>query len=217
MDTSKLLDEFLLKQEAVDQEFHNENAKIKPLLAEIGYIKNQSIQYFVRSLLVKAHEFWFAPADNVEGHPTDEYDVGGMVLHTQRVVRTAMLLSEAYGLEEHEKDLVIAAAILHDITKALILRGDEDMFYDPMHPYTVDAFLKSVSSEDKMFGDESKSSTMYLKEESIAQIMRLIRCHLGLYSPVPETIPITTTDMVVHLADLVATNLETLQYGESSE
>lgn len=217
MDTTKLLDEFLLKQEEADQEFHNENAKIKPLLEEIELIKNQSIQYFVRSLLVKAHEFWFAPADNQEGHPSDEYETGGMVLHTQRVVRTAALLADAYGLEEHERDLVIAAAILHDLTKALILREDEDMFYDPMHPYTVDAFLRSVSSEDKMFGDESKSSTMYLKEETIAQIMRLVRCHLGLYSPVPETIPITTTDMVVHLADLIAINVEKIQYGPASE
>lgn len=213
----KLLDDFLLKEGLNEQEFHEENKRIEPLLLEISLIKNQAIQYFVRSMLLRAEEFWFAPVDDRPyEHPSDEYSSGGLVLHTKRVVRAADIIATSYGLDDDERDLVLAASILHDITKAFFVREtDEELFFDPMHPYTVDAFLKSVKSDDKIFGDESMSTVMYLKEETIAQIMRLIRCHMGLYSPVPETIPITATDMVVHLADLVATNLDKITYGSS--
>lgn len=211
-DAGKLLDNFLLAEGVSEQEFHAENKKIQGLLEEISLIRSQAIQYFVRSMLLRAEEFWAAPADDRVGvFPEDEYESGGLVLHTKRCVRAVVILADAYGLEENEKDLVIAAAILHDITKAAYSESAYD--FDPMHPYTVDAFLRSVQADDKIFGDESKSTVMYLEEDTIAQIMRLIRCHLGLYSPVPETIPITNTDMVVHLADLMAMNLEKIMYG----
>jgi hypothetical protein len=214
----RLLDEFVLK-DIHETEFLQENEVLRPLLDEIEEIQNQSVQYFVRSVLLKADEFWYAPSDNMIGtHPDDEYTAGGLLLHTKRVVRAAKLLCEAYCVDTDERDMIIAACILHDTTKAIHLRSEDDeLFFDPMHPYTVGAFVRAVRDDDKIFGDESQSSVMYLKDDVIEQILRLVRVHLGIGSPVPETIPMTTSDMIVHLANLTAANLDNIKYGRERE
>lgn len=213
-DRNKLLND-LVHNDEYDFDFHEENKILAPLLEEINLIHSQSVQYFTRAVLLRTSEFWYAPADTEPGHPEDEYEEGGLVKHTQRAVRTGVMLCDAYGIETDEKDLVISAILIHDITKAI--KESDEIFFDPMHPYTVDAFVKAVRAEDKLFSDESKSSLMYIKDEIVNAILRLVRCHLGLYSPIPETIPITTMDMIVHLADLVSCNLEYLLLGPGEE
>jgi hypothetical protein len=201
-----------------DERFHVETAQLNPLINEINLIKNEPVQNFVRAMLLEINPiFWSVEAeddsDGVDKHPIDEYDEGGMVKHTQRVVRAVDVLSEAYGLEEDERDLVIAAAILHDITKVVVDPQTGYHHYDPMHAYTVGQFMERVKMKNAMYGDESQSSVMYLSEDITSQIMRLIRVHQGLNSIIPETIPVITVEMVMHLAEVVATNLEKILVG----
>jgi hypothetical protein len=87
--------------------------------------------------------------------------------------------------------------------------------YDPMHPYTVGEFVIQCQLIDKSQGNDSVSSSLFIAEETLQTILRLVRCHLGPWSPVPETYPITYMDYIVHLADNIATNLQT--YIEDSE
>lgn len=216
--SDKVLDSLMQEeqQDDVSPAFKKETEFLEPLMDEINLISSQPIQYFVRSLLMKAQEFWYAPSDCTLGvFPPDEYQDGGLVTHTKRVVRIASLLAKAYEFNSEETDVVIAASLLHDITKTMRLSDDEDeLFYDPMHPYTVGRFVNSVHEEDRLFGDESKSTVMYIEETVLESIMRCIRCHLGLMSPVPETIPITMPEMVVHLADLLASKVHYIVDGE---
>ena len=79
-----------------------------------------------------------------------------------------------------------------------------------MHPYTVGAFVKKCQENDKKYGSESASSTLFLDEETVQSILRLVRCHLGPWSPIPETVPTTYMDMIVHLSDNVASKLHTI-------
>lgn len=216
--SDKVLDSLMKEEDSEEdsQAFKKESEFLEPLMDEIGLISSQPIQYFVRSLLMRAQEFWYAPSDCSPGvFPPDEYKDGGLVTHTKRVVRIASLLAKAYEFNSEETDIVIAASLLHDITKTMKLNDDEDeLFYDPMHPYTVGRFVTSVHEEDRLFGDESQSTVMYIEDTVLDSIMRCVRCHLGLMSPVPETVPITMPEMVVHLADLLASKVHYIIDGE---
>lgn len=218
MSSDKVLDEILKDKGTPNLEREKEDALLEPLLPEIELIKEPRLQGFVRSLLLKAGPFWFIPASFTgEYHPPDERDEGGNVLHTKRVVRTALLFADSYSLEEEERDMLIAAAILHDITKGVTWVVNELPSYDPMHAYTVDRFVRMVRVEDTQFSSENKSSSLFLDEDSVQAILRLIRCHMGVWGPIPETYPVYALEMALHLSDMVASHLHKIIDGEEAE
>lgn len=204
--TKSILDD-LLTDKKDENNFQAENEKLAPLIDEINLISDEAIKLFVRSALMKADFFWDIPSSfSGKYHPNDERGPGGNVLHTKRVVRIASVMSESYSLSIEERDVVIAAAILHDICKGHKPGDSNEPCYDPMHPYAVSKFIEKCRAEDRKHADAS-SSTLYLSEEVVQSILRLVRCHLGPWSPVPETYPITYLDFILHLADNVASKL----------
>ena len=212
MNKKSLLDDILVldKSEISTQE----DEMLKPLLDEINLIEDESIRSFVRSVLLKSEMFWTIPSSfSGKYHPQDEHGVGGNALHTKRVTRIASTLCDSYALTPEERDTILAACLLHDITKG-IPDSDKEMFhYDPMHPYTAGKFITNCQKFDKEFGNDSASSSLFITEEVMQTIMRLIRCHLGPWSPVPETYPITYLDYIVHISDNVASKLHTYIAG----
>jgi len=192
--------------------FETENDVLSQLLDEINLITDDSIVSFVRSVLLKAQIFWDIPSSfSDKYHPGDEHGVGGNVLHTKRVVRVATILADSYCLSDDERNIILAACLLHDITKGIADVNDDSCFhYDPMHPYTVATFVQNCQLYDKEHGNDSQSTSLFVSEESIQSILRLIRCHLGPWSPVPETYPITYLDYIVHIADSVASKIHTV-------
>lgn len=205
--TKSILDEILVdKNKTAFSEAENE--KLYPLLDEINLISDDTIRSFVRSVLLKAENFWDIPSSfSGKYHPKDEHGFGGNVLHTKRVVRIVSIFSDSYTLSLEEKDIVLAAAILHDVCKGKKEPGSSVASYDPMHPYAVNKFVEKCKIQDRTIPSDSDSSTLYLSEDIIQSILRLVRCHLGPWSPVPETYPITYLDFIVHLADSVASKL----------
>lgn len=187
---------------------NQEDEFLSDLLDEINMIVSDDIRSFVRSILIKAKSFWNIPSSfSGKYHPPDEHNEGGNVLHTKRVVRVAAIMSQSYSLSDEERDIVIAACLLHDITKGISSGDNDSFYYDPMHPYTVQGFIEKCVEHDKEFGDDSSSSCLFVQEEEIQSILRLVRCHLGPWSPVPETFPITYLDYIVHLSDNIASKL----------
>lgn len=211
MSKKSILDE-LLEEGAVFKPNEEEDRILSPLLEEINLISSQQIKMFIRSVLLQAKTFWKIPSSfSGKHHPIDEHVEGGNVLHTQRVVRTAKILCESYSLAREEKDLVLAACLIHDVTKGVSFDDKDDNYrYDPMHPYTVGPFVKKCQENDKKYASESSSSTLFLEEENVQSILRLVRCHLGPWSPVPETFPTSYLDMIVHMADNVASKIHTI-------
>ena len=205
-----ILDDLLIDK-ANANDFESENTKLEPLINEINMISDEAIKSFVRSLLLKSENFWDIPSSfSGKYHPYDEHGYGGNVLHTKRVVRITNMLAESYNLGPEERDIVLAASIIHDICKGKKEGESDHACYDPMHPYTVGKFVDKCKKKDKEGSSDSDSSTLYLSEEIVQSILRLVRCHLGPWSPVPETYPITYLDFIVHLADNVASKIHTV-------
>lgn len=207
--TKSLLDEIITSNKK--DTLSNEDEVLDLLLSEINLIKNDNVRSFVRSILLKADSFWKIPSSfSGKYHPPDEHNQGGNVIHTKRVVRIANIMCDSYTLSDEEKDIILAACLLHDVTKGVETDEEETFVYDPMHAYTVQKFVERCIDYDSEFGDDSSSTTIFLQEEVIQTILRLIRCHLGPWSPVPETVPITYLDYIVHLSDNVASKIHTV-------
>lgn len=208
--TKSILDDILVQRSEMPS-FKEENVILQPLLEEIEYISDDAIKSFVRSVLLRADKFWTIPSSfSGKYHPSDEHGIGGNVLHTKRVVRIANLMSDSYVLSPEERDIVLAACLLHDVCKGISKDGSDDCKYDPMHPYTVGRLVEYCQQEDKNFANESMSSTLFVSEEIVQSILRLIRCHLGPWSPIPETYPITYLDYIVHLSDNIASKIHSV-------
>jgi HD superfamily phosphohydrolase YqeK len=215
MGKESILDD-ILNKEKDSISIEEEAFILKPLIKEIEMISDEGIRSFVRSILIRSNSFWEIPSSfSGKYHPSDEHNVGGNVLHTKRVVRAAKVISDSYSLTNDERDLVYAACLLHDITKGIKSKDDKNSFvYDPMHPYTVGRFVEKCQEHDKKYAGESQSSTLFTSEDTIQSILRLVRCHLGPWSPIPETVPITYLDVIVHISDNIASKLHYLVDGE---
>ena len=215
MKNNSILDE-ILSQEKTTSLIKDEDKLLAPILHEIEMIKDENIKSFVRSVLIRAKSFWVIPSSfSGKYHPSDEHNEGGNVLHTKRVVRAANVLSDSYSLSDEDRDIVYAACLLHDATKGTKIDGEDSFHYDPMHPYTVGRLVQKCQEDDKKYATENQSSTLFLSEEAVQSILRLVRCHLGPWSPVPETTPITYLDMIVHMADNIASKVHYIVDGEN--
>lgn len=213
-DKKDLLDD-LLDDSPIVSMISEEDKFLESIIEEVELISDEGLKSFVRSILIRADLFWKIPASfSGKHHPPDERFAGGNVLHTKRVVRAAKILCESHSVSSEEFDLVIAACLLHDITKGKE-QVDGSVGYDKMHPYTVVDIIKKCQEEDKKYASEAQSSTLFLNEEDVQTILRLIRCHLGPWSPIPETVPITYLDMIVHTADNLASKLHYIVDGEN--
>lgn len=214
-DHDKMLDDLLSEDQKNIPQFEKENFTLEPLLEEIDMIVDQQIKQFVRSVLLKATLFWEIPSVFSEvDNPPDEHDIGGQVLHTKRVFRICQLICESYTgiLSSTDKDVVLAAALLHGVTKGVLMNGTPT--FDEFYPYTVDRFVSMVRREDEVHATENESSVLYIQEAQVLRILRLIRCQRGPWSPIPETFPIDPDEMILHIADHIASKLHWVIDGD---
>lgn len=96
------------------------NEKIKMFNKELSMIKTLSIKRFVIECLDEAPDYIFknCPSSSTgKYHSIDEFSPLGNVLHTKRVVNNCDIMARAFNLKEKDYDLVIGAAILHDMVK----------------------------------------------------------------------------------------------------
>lgn len=190
-----------------------ENSILEDLLPEINLVRSDEIRSFVRSVLLKSDYFWSSP--DVEGEPERPFDEVGpnrTVLHTKRTARIANIIAEAYFLGQEEHDIVLAAALLHDVAryKDFEVKGEVYQVFDPMHPYTVSAHVALCQEADKESLTDSVSTTLFIGQEQLFSILRVIRCQLGSSSHVPETYPVTYLDHIVHTSITLANKIHTV-------
>jgi len=204
--------------ESEESTFDQENKILEPLLPEIDLIEDQGIHSLVRSALSKAPKhFWSGPNLVVYGAVTpDEKEWKGIVLHTKRMTRIITIIAEAQQIDEYERDVMLAAGLLHGITKG-VQAPDNSLRYDPMYPYTLDKFMQWVRKEDEKYANEMSSSSLWVEDEVLEDIVRHVRCHLGSFSPIPETVPITGNEWTIHVADLLVSKLHVITDAQTEE
>jgi HD superfamily phosphohydrolase YqeK len=201
------------------------NATLKQGLYAINFmpyidlIKEKYMGKFIREVLIdhSPDYFWTMPASTSgKYHNEDECVEGGLLIHTKRVINMSIKLMEGIGWYDHrckgvkvEKqeghDIVIAAAILHDLFKAGYVgrenkKGDK-LYTDSMHPYYVRDALrmkKTAITGEEIF--------MY-KLPFFDKIMRAIECHYGYWSVMPYTANLENAqspEFILYMADYIA-------------
>lgn len=155
---------------------------------EIALINNLEIQNWVVASLKNASDyFWTAPASSTgEYHPACSNVIGGLVIHVKRVVWIANAICAGWGVFERDRDIVLAACLLHDIAKSASYT-DFNSYED--HPINAKNFFAESSAE-------------FVKE-----VYQCVRLHMGRWSPRSVTKPIkdyTPLELAVYTSDYLS-------------
>ncbi len=159
------------------------------LLKCVKLIGNELVRNFVVECLSRApNYFWRIPASSSgKYHPLLSLGNGGLVRHTIKAIEYVLKLCKSNSIVGTERDIIIAALILHDTCKAGI-EDSEDHNYYPQHAYL----------PRKMY---EKIAERYTIPKTIFD---LIDSHMGQWSEDPTKIPKTKKQRIVHFADYLA-------------
>ena len=166
---------------------------------EIGSIQSERLASFVTGCLLKAPDYFYTMPTSTSGlhHPAYCLGEGGLVRH---VKATVALVNNLLRLEQFqsctaERDLIVAALLLHDIAKKDPIKNETDF----EHPLNGAVFVEDMAKKC--------DNDMQIKAKEIA---RLIRSHMGQWntsSKCPGVIlpkPEKTDEKLVHLCDYLA-------------
>jgi len=178
--------------------------KIALFKNELELIKSPILQEFVVKCLESAPDyFWTVPSSSTgKYHPAQSNGNGGLVRHTRAAVYFANKLCDVYLVEAEQKDLVIAATILHDITKYGI---PKQKYTTKIHGYEAALFIEEVALQNQPM----------ISQKSLDTIKYAVKYHFGRWT----TLPVGHTtkhfpedygyiERIVHLADVVSAQKE---------
>lgn len=166
---------------------------------ELSYIKDSNIRDFAKTLIENADDYFFTVPASSSGkyHPDFARGNGGLVRHTKAVVyfTNEIIRSELqFGdtINEHTADLLLVAALAHDIKKQG--NGIEGHTVKE-HPTLAADYVKRMWVND-LHG---------ISGEDIDFVYDVIRSHMG---PWQEPKPKTREQLIVYYADYVASRKE---------
>lgn len=141
--------------------------KVKTFEEEIGLIRNETIREFVRATLRNVPDYFFTAQASSTGkyHPECTIKKGGLVIHVKRAVCLADRLCNGWGIEGEDRDVVLAATILHDIAKCENYQNYEQYENHPINAKNI--FVKVEGLADEIF----------------EKINSCVAHHMGLWTP----------------------------------
>lgn len=173
--------------------------RIELFQRELSYILDNKIKEFVKILLTDADDYFFSVPASSSGkyHPDFARGEGGLVRHTKAVAYfTNELIRpsiEFNKITRYEGDLLIAAAIAHDIKKQGNGIGN----------HTVKEHPKLAA--DYVFEEWEDKGKKLLSNKDVNYICDVVEHHMGPWQePVPETRP----ELIVFYADYIASRKE---------
>lgn len=171
--------------------------KIVVFEKELSLIKNKNIKKLTKEIIENADDWFFLEPASSSGkyHPEFALQVGGLVMHTKAVVYflKELLRSELYPIDAYHQDMLILAAIAHDIKKY----GENSNTGHTVknHPELASAYVENINNEKKI-----------LKENiDIEYIKRCINTHMGIWGSIK---PESEDEKLLHIADLLASRRE---------
>ena len=181
------------------------DTRIKLFENELMLISDPEISRLVMNILCKVPDYFFRIPASSSGkyHPEFAKGDGGLVRHTKAAVRIADMLSplHMFELSEHERDIAIAALILHDSYKA----GRDDTSYDAKKRYMTDKnHAQTAAEEIRSYADNDP-------DNNAGEISDAVLTHMGQWNEAAGE-PKTKLQKFVHLCDYLASrkNIEIL-------
>lgn len=175
---------------------------------ELSWIESLELRAFTKKAIENLPDYFFRVAASSTGkyHPAYALGPGGLVRHTKAAARVAheLLRLEMYGrYEQGQKDIMLAAIILHDGLKHGHETGSsvitEERFTVAEHPVLCADWLRTIPGwEDLLTPQEMDSLTACIKS------------HMGQWNTdyrsrkeiLPK--PITSMEKFVHQCDYLA-------------
>ena len=173
---------------------------------ELDYIKHEDIRNFVTEMLRLAPGYFYSAPSSSSGkyHPSYENSKGGLVLHTKTVVYyiNNILSLEMYNtFSPREKDLLIAAALLHDFKKNGEKAHSEYTAFE--HPRIAEKYILQFKNCE------------IIPEEEIIFIADAVKTHMGQWNKngknskfKPLEKPQTDAQKLLHLCDFLSSRKE---------
>lgn len=167
---------------------------------ELASITDVKLREFVETILNETGDWFYHDAASTSGryHPKFALGDGGLVRHTRAVVYWVKELSrsEMFNVNTHQTDLLIAAAIMHDIRKHTATGG-----YIAKHARA--AYDLVVETQTKLPDLVSADDVKYIADA--------ISTHMGIWGVRDgERKPTSDSEKLLHIADLMASRKESI-------
>lgn len=159
---------------------------IRELYNIINTIENVDVRDFTMTLVQKAPQLNWEKRASISHHPKDERGKFGNLIHTIRVARTVIVMSESTPLSTWERDILVSAAVLHDCCR-YGLDGKAE-FSVPEHPHLVKKLARTCGVG------------------VLPQVFEIIEAHMGRWGT-PAFIPHLDLKTTLHLADALCAHL----------
>lgn len=189
----------------------NRADKIAMFSKEIEDIVDDNLRKLATEVIACADDYFFTiPASSTgKNHPPFSLGEGGLVRHTKCVVYMVKCLCESFNIDEYKRDMLIVAALAHDIKK----QGDcaEGVGHTVHeHPLLAARYVCEVYF----------ASDITVLNGVISIIADLISSHMGKWGADPKFIgdktplPIPESDCakILQAADYLASRKEILDF-----
>ena len=180
----------------------NTNAMYRELIGYIESVKNPYLSQLLRAFFVDDKEFLRSFTQHTAAKTVHHSFVGGLLEHTLSVTRLALFLCDSYPAIN--RDLLITAAILHDVGKT------KELSLFPTNEYTDDGqMLGHITIGAEMIHDRaSRIAGFPLLLET--ELKHCILAHHGEYEFGSPKKPALIEALALNLADNTDAKLETM-------
>lgn len=189
----------------------NRADKIVMFSKEIEDIVDDGLRKLATEIIARADDYFFTiPASSTgKNHPPFASGEGGLVRHTKCVVYMVKCLCESFNIDEYKRDMLIVAALAHDIKK----QGDcaEGVGYTVHeHPLLAARYVCEVYF----------ASDITVLNGVVSIIADMIASHMGKWGADPKYIgnkkplpfPQTECEKILQAADYLASRKEILDF-----
>ena len=180
----------------------NTRAMYQELLDFAGGVTNPYLSKLLKAFFIEDKEFISSFAKHSAAKTVHHSFVGGLLEHTVSVTHFAAFLADAYPIIN--RDLLITAALLHDIGKT------KELSFFPMNEYTDDGqLLGHITIGAEMIHDKA-SQIEGFQELLETKLMHCILAHHGEYEFGSPKKPAIIEALALNLADNADAKLETM-------
>ena len=192
----------------------NRADKLAMFYKEINDIVDDDLRKLAIEVIACADDYFFTiPASSTgKNHPPFALGEGGLVRHTKCVVYMVKCLCELFDIDEYKRDMLIVAALAHDIKK----QGDckEGLGYTVHeHPLLAARYVCGVYFS-------MDASEILIPHNVMKTIVNTIQSHMGKWGADPKFIgdkkplPMPESDCakILQAADYLASRKEILDF-----